>query len=157
MWKRILLWFAVSFLIGNVLWAAFGVFYAGRPETLQDVWLAFLGTAFWGVALCIMISPLYLVAFVAWATAARKWPHLEQRTNVILGSLGLALPLALIVAHGFAGPSWIPFQERAQTFVYFFPQLLISAGAALTIPRLAVPMLKPGAFLPQEVGGATTA
>lgn len=135
------LWLAVAAGVAPFMWgflsalAGAATFGGSSPALLSNA----TGAALWAVAAIPLWLPPYAVALLAWPRVVDRFPGVE-RTGVALAftAAALALPLALLVAASYAGR--VP-------FVAAFSTSLITAWSCLILPRLAIRVLRPGAFL----------
>ena len=144
-WKRAALWAGVGSLIGVTLWSAIGGplwFFSYNPvsvESLQAIPWIIAGSAVWAVVIGVIAAPVYFIVFAIWQRLAGRWPALDGAMHRSIASLAVALPPALLLAHGFA--SGISFDWAVAGRV--FPIALLSFWGGVWLPRRLVPSLRP--------------
>ncbi len=120
------------------------------PRTPFTQWFSIaLGEAFWVSVGGLLMLPLAVPALLAWVRVARRWKRMDTDFPVLIASLVVLAGLLALVA-GMVS-SWeeiLPSRTGSfgtSTFNIAL-DILPGAAAALTLPRLLIPMLRRGTF-----------
>jgi pimeloyl-ACP methyl ester carboxylesterase len=122
---------------------------ASPSEVLRNLPVAFPFVLFFAVFIGALAMPVYVIVFLVWLLAAKRFPDLERScARVILLSGALGAPVALTVTLSY---SWTPpFPFAWDQAAVIFPIALVSCWGAVALPRLLFTWL---GFEHPELGG----
>jgi len=152
-WRRIALWQVGGLLLATIILGSASVVQLAlsRDGLAVRLWPSiFAGNAFWVLSAGVFMMPITIAGLFAWTRFARRFPLIERGyPSLVLGLSLLALVISFIsgaisnweVALGQVdGEFWY---EAIRGIGYVFIPVLLG----LIVPRILIPVLRPGAFV----------
>lgn len=152
LWGRALVWGAAGCVAGPLALGLTGAVRAlvDGPPGLESLGMAFgvvvLATSVGATVGAMFAAPFYLPLLLLWATCGRRLGRLESTYGgVVAGTALLAAAGAGLLTLGY-GSMDRPFGFEGRDLVLYAISMLLLLWAALLIPRLVLPILRPGSF-----------
>jgi hypothetical protein len=162
-WQRSLSWGLIGSFLGPLSYSLLAVVWGICSSLVMRSWptdaigllfgLLIFGTL-WGVVAAVTVLPFFVPPLLAWAKLAPRYPAIETRRGIIIGTFALAACgtlVAVLVYRSMDEPFGL---HGAQQWGFGFLALALM-WLALALPRFLIPGLRPGAFATRSTGGAS--